>query len=252
MARNATPEIATAEQAQHVITARAREYCREHGNRSALLDYLQRADLGKLIDMGGSDWQVNLTSFVEALAQATDGTVTIHSDRDEPTMGSVRDLAHNYVRNALDSWYGLILQNDLATRVAKVPEAVDEGAIIAEYGALGVLTFTGDGETEARRLVESFLDTADDRRDCDTVEAIMIRIGLGSLMPPREIRRIVTVPNVGDLTVTIPCSRKGVPDMTDMPYIVQKAVNDYWVEQVKTLEFREVPADESVTADAAA
>ena len=234
-----------------VVASRLHVYTSNNGYFESLPKFLQSAGIAHLVDLGGSSWTVDATPLMEAYAALlNDGKLTVTSTSRSPRMNTIRDHAHNILRQEIDKWYS----GTNPERVEENGDVVDPLTVCAEFGETGPLHVEGDeAVAEMKRIIGEMLTVGERDGHCRTLEEIMIRIGMGRFMPPREVKRLVTVPGIGDLTVTIPCNRKGEPDTSQMAHLIQTAATQHWAEVAKTLELRELPEetpDDAATANA--
>lgn len=244
-------EITDVLTAQSVVVARLAEWTRENGYLDTLSLFLGEMGLSGLLAATGADVEINIPSTAAELSRlfrtvtAEDGTVShvirVHTNRRQPSINAVRETIYNKLRALSDIAYQEVRDESQFSVVEPEVTPINEAEIIGRFGNSGALVASGEGEAELRRMVGEMLTIAERRSDCTTVEAAMIRAGLGAFMPPREVKRTVTVPVIGDITITVPCNRRGEPQTGDMARLVQQAVTRYWEDQVKTLAFTDVP-----------
>lgn len=235
--------ISDVDTVRKVVASRLHRYTSDNGYFETLPKFLQSAGIAHLVDLGGSSWTVDASPLMEAYAALlSDGKLTIPSTSRAPRMSNLRDQAHNILRQEIDKWYS----KTTPERVEESGERINPDDVLAEFGESGPLHIEGEeAVAEIKRIIGEMLTVGERDGHCNTLEEIMIRVGMGRFMPPREVKRLVAVPGVGELTLTVPCNRKGEPDTSNLAHLIQVAATKHWAEVASKLELREVPEEET-------
>lgn len=227
------PTVSDIETAKAVFVARAAYITARRNYSNRLRSVMEHLDMTDYVAPAANRFVIDTKGLIEAI-----GTQLIVDVYDGYTPSSDRGRVNDTIYTVTDQWVRTLTEANW-TQPEMPSKLVDVEATNAIYGARNDLPPASTEVTEFwRTLVLGVLAWADRNGMCNEVEDMLVAIGFGDLLPPREVTATVEWNGIIVEGVALPASRQGVPRMD---YAVQAVLDKIRAER-DSLKVTVVPA----------